>query len=222
MFQTIKEKLRNTGVYNFVGSYLQRRRARAFDKKYNVETAREVKLRELKIDSPNVNLGEMYAGTDPKSFKSIFNGLAINFEDFVFVDLGSGKGRVLLMASDFPFKEIIGVEFSPELNETANRNIASYKNSSQKCRRIESIHQDAVLFALPPHPTVFYIFNPFKPEIFSKMLGNIEKSLAENPREIYFVCANPFPKQVFEGIKNFKKFYADTWYSIFNNIDSVK
>jgi hypothetical protein len=106
MISSIKKKIRKTKLYDFVGNYFFVRRAKSFDKKYNVETAREVRLHELEIDSPNVEQGVFYAGTDPKSFRRIIDSLKIEFENFVFVDLGSGKGRVLLMACDLPFKKL--------------------------------------------------------------------------------------------------------------------
>jgi hypothetical protein len=39
----------------------------------------------------------------------------------VFVDLGSGKGRVILEAAQYPFHHVIGVEIAPEL--TAGRRV---------------------------------------------------------------------------------------------------
>ena len=49
-----------------------------------------------------------------------------DFHDFVFIDLGSGKGRTLLMASDYPFRRIIGVELLPALHQAAQDNLGKY------------------------------------------------------------------------------------------------
>lgn len=217
MFDSIKQKLRNTKAYDFVGNYFYIYRAEQFDKKYNVETAREVRLHELEIDSPNVRHGVFYAGTDPKSFRRIFEGLKIEFKDFAFVDLGSGKGRALLMASEFPFKKIVGVEFSPELNAVAQKNILRYKNSAQKCSHIETICQDATLYDLPPEPCVLYVFNAFHARIVAEVLRNIERSFDENPREIYFIYANPVHNEVLQENEFFTEIYADAWYSVYKN-----
>jgi hypothetical protein len=55
-----------------------------------------------------------YQPTELALFHSMIEVLreraGINFSEFVFVDLGSGKGRTLLMASDYPFRRIAGVE----------------------------------------------------------------------------------------------------------------
>jgi histone methylation protein DOT1 len=70
--------------------------------------------------------GRPYFATEPWLFQQMMQALPIDFTQFTFVDLGSGKGRVLLMASDYPFKRIIGVEFMPELHRVAQENIRKY------------------------------------------------------------------------------------------------
>ncbi len=217
MLSQIKERIRKTKAYDYFGNQLYVRRAEAFDKKHNVETAREVRLHELKIDSPNVKHGVFYAGTDPKSFRHIFDVLQINLENFVFIDLGSGKGRALLMASERPFKKIIGVEFSKELNEIARKNIVSFTNSEQKCRDVEALCQDATLFVPPPEPCIFYVFNAFHAGIVAEVLENIERSCSENSRDIYFIYANPVHIEVLRENSFFNEVYSDSWYSIYKN-----
>ena len=46
----------------------------------------------------------------------------IEHDRFTFVDFGAGKGRVLMMACEYPFKQVIGVELSRKLHATASRN----------------------------------------------------------------------------------------------------
>ena len=84
-----------------------------------------------------------------------------DFHDFVFIDLGSGKGRTLLMASDYPFRRIVGVELLPALHQAAQENLSKYRSESQKCFALESICADATEFPFPAEPTVLYLFNPF-------------------------------------------------------------
>lgn len=217
MMNAVKEKIRNSAAYAHLGRYIYTLRNRSFDRRHNVETAREVTLEELSIDSPNRQYGVMYAGTDPKSFKKLFDNFEIDHEKFVFVDLGSGKGRVLLMAAEYPFQKITGVEFAAELNAIAQKNIRNYRNKKQKCMNLESVRADAAEFVPPAQPTIYYIFNPFLAEVLSKVVNNIEQSLADNPREIYFIYAYPTQKHIFEQSPVFNEIYSDEWYSIFKN-----
>lgn len=215
--ETIKQKLRETRAYELIGDKIFKLRGQLFDWRYKVETAREVELSELEADSPNFVHGVKYAGTDPKSFAKLFSDWQINFEEFEFIDLGSGKGRVLLMASEYAFKKITGVEYSRELYEIARKNIENYRSPSQKCRRIESVNKDATLFAIPHDPLVFYIFNPFNAQVLKKVIKNIEQSLLQKPREIYFVYANPLHEEVLKNSEFFTLDYADPWYSIYKS-----
>ena len=81
-----------------------------------------------------------------------------DFRDFVFVDLGSGKGRTLLMASDYPFRRIVGVELLPALHQAAQNNLSKYRSESQKCFALEAICGDATGFPFPAEPLVLYLF----------------------------------------------------------------
>ena len=56
-----------------------------------------------------------------------------DFRDFIFIDLGSGKGRALLMASDYPFRRIVGVELLPQLHRAAQDNLTKYRSETQQC-----------------------------------------------------------------------------------------
>jgi hypothetical protein len=41
-----------------------------------------------------------YQPTDPAEFREMMKALPIDFREFTFVDIGSGKGRTLLMAAE--------------------------------------------------------------------------------------------------------------------------
>ncbi|MGH9634434.1 MAG: class I SAM-dependent methyltransferase [Candidatus Angelobacter sp.] len=111
---------------------------------------------------------------------SAYTGL----QEFNFIDLGSGKGRVLLMAADYPFKRIIGVELMPKLHRAAQENIAKYP-SERQCRQIKSICMDARDFEFPDGPLVVYLFNPFSESTFALILKSLRTSVEQAPRPVY-------------------------------------
>jgi SAM-dependent methyltransferase len=166
-----------------------------FDSQHGVETEGErdgwTFLSDLNIASPNWIYGTNYIGTEPERFTEIFACLHLNFERFTFIDFGSGKGRVLLMASQFPFKSILGIEFSPELLAIAQRNIERYANPTQRCMRIESVCMDFVDFQFPPEPCVLYFYDPCEVKVLTKVVENLRLSLQELPRKVYAVCLAP-------------------------------
>lgn len=126
-----------------------------------------------------------YFATEPWLFEQIMQALQIDFSQFTFIDLGCGKGRVLLMASDYPFKKIIGVEFMPDLHRAAQKNIAGYSNDRQRCRQIETLCMDARDFQFPLEPLVVYLFNPFSEPAFAHVLQNLRRSVEQTPRPVY-------------------------------------
>jgi hypothetical protein len=140
-----------------------------------------------------------YFATEPWLFQQIMEALALSIQqsavsqglaqgalrDFTFIDLGSGKGRVLLMTSDYPFKRIIGVEFMPELHRAAQKNIAGYTDDRQRCRQIETVCMDARDFDFPAGPLIVYMFNPFSEAAFAQVLENLRRSVETSPRPVY-------------------------------------
>jgi SAM-dependent methyltransferase len=166
-----------------------------FDLLHRVDTDGEWEgwtfLSDLDIASPNWIYGRNYAGTEPERFAEIVSCLRIDFEDFAFIDFGSGKGRALLMASEFPFKSIVGIEFSPELHAIAQQNIQKYANSTQRCTRIESVCMDFADFRLPPEACVLYFFDPCEEKVLRKVFENLRASLQEHPRKIYVAYLAP-------------------------------
>src|SRR5580704_1011434 len=83
-----------------------------FDVTHGVETSTRAHPTDLKISSPNSLSSAGYWPTPPELFHEAFSTFSINYSEFTFIDFGSGKARVLLLASDYPFRKIIGVEFS--------------------------------------------------------------------------------------------------------------
>jgi hypothetical protein len=126
-----------------------------------------------------------YFATESWLFEQIMQALLIDFSQFTFIDLGCGKGRVLLMASEYPFKKIVGVEFIPELCHVAQKNIDGYTSDRQECRQIEAICIDARDFQFPAEPLVVYLFNPFSESTFAQILENLRRSIEQAPRPVY-------------------------------------
>jgi hypothetical protein len=140
-----------------------------------------------------------------------------DFHDFIFIDLGSGKGRTLLMASDYPFGRILGVELLPALHQTAQENLDNYKNESQKCFALESINADATEFAFPAEPTVLYLFNPFPEEGLRRVMENLERSLREHPRTTYVLYHNPLLEIILSQSPMLHKICGTHQYSIYKS-----
>ena len=166
-------------------------------------------------------LHSAYQPTDPAGFREMLDALAahsqLNFRDFTFLDLGSGKGRTLLMASDYPFRRIFGVELLPALDQIAQENLRLYKSDSQKCFAIESLCADAISFSFPDEPLVIYLFNPFGESGLCRVVSNLEQSLRANPRPVYVLYYNPLLEHVLSESTALQKICGTAQYSVFRS-----
>ena len=169
-----------------------------FDVKYGTDTSGIVQPWDLGLPADSVLHAVQYGTAMVDVFTDLLRNLPIRYEDFVFIDLGSGKGRALLLASFFPFKKIIGVELSRSMHEIARGNIQLFADQGQQCFDIESICDDAGTYALPNENIVFYLFNPFDEQIMRAVLSNIERSLQQLPRTIYIAYLKPAHRAVFD------------------------
>jgi SAM-dependent methyltransferase len=141
-----------------------------------------------------------YQPTEPQFFRDMIADLCIDYSQFTFVDVGSGKGRTLLMASDYPFRRILGVELLPNLHRIAQENIEKYRNVTQRCFNLQSICGDAREFDFPSEPLVLYLFNPFPEHVLTEVMQNLASSLRQNPRPVYVVYLNPLLEQALTRI----------------------
>jgi SAM-dependent methyltransferase len=141
--------------------------------------------------------GGQYQPSDPALFHEILNSLPVAVDGFTFIDLGSGKGRTLLMASEYPFRRIIGVELLAELNQIAQQNVARYRSEQQKCFAIDSHTGDARSFEFSCGALVLYLFNPFPEYVLREVLANLHRSVMAFPREVYVIYHNLVHENVF-------------------------
>jgi hypothetical protein len=157
-----------------------------------------------------------YQPTDPALFQEMMASLTIAFDTFTFVDIGSGKGRTLLMASDYPFRRILGVELIAELHQAAVENIRAYQSATQRCSQIEALCADACEFPFPAEPLVLYLFNPLPESGLTRVIASIERSVAANPRPVWVLYHNPLLERVIGERTVFLRVGGTEKYSIYS------
>jgi SAM-dependent methyltransferase len=136
--------------------------------------------------------GNMYGAVRVSNAQHALQDLPIaDFRDYTFFDIGSGKGRMLFIAAEHPFHKICGVEFARHLHEASRDNIQNYRHRRQRCTNIESIEANAAEFVFPNDNLVLFLFNPFGPQVMSRMLANLEQSIAQHPRHVILLLLWP-------------------------------
>lgn len=175
-----------------------------FDIRYGTDTAGEIQLCDLKIDSDNISEGNWYQATKERPFKNLMEIFSFP-ENSVFVDLGSGKGKVLLMASAYAFKRVVGIEFASELCEIAKINISQFKKKIISEVNIEIIEADVAQYEIKDDENIFYIANFFDSTVMDKVLKNIEVSLQKKPRKLWLIYHNPLCREVVDANVHFEE-----------------
>jgi SAM-dependent methyltransferase len=187
-----------------------RRRERQFDSQFNVDTRQQKGFGWMAgLSGNNWKYGTGYEPVPIKVFTDVLRSLTIPFEDSAFVDFGSGKGRSLLLAAQFPFKEILGVEYSSQLNEVAVQNIRSYRNEKRKCKTIRSVCQDAAVAQIPLDSLVLFFNHPFDEHVFRPLIERIENSLVQTPRQCIVVYFDPQCADLFDDSPLFERTELD-------------
>src|SRR5690242_3123851 len=104
-----------------------------FDLRHGLDTAGYLSKRDLVTGHPHDAYLTGYSAVAPSVFRQMcrrwVDTLAARgrVQAFSFIDVGAGKGRALLLASELPFRKIIGVELSKELARIAAHNIHKWK-----------------------------------------------------------------------------------------------
>ena len=158
-----------------------------------------------------------YQPTEPALFQEMMASLPIEFDGFTFVDLGSGKGRTLLMASEYLFRKIVGVELVAELHRAAEQNIREYRSPTQRCAQMEAVCTDACEFVFPDTPLVLYLFNPLPEAGLRRVIRNLEQSLEKSPRPVWIVYHNPAMEGVLKASRVLMRVGGTEQYSVFTS-----
>lgn len=175
----------------------RRESAEPFDERFGVDTAGIVHLGGLHIASSNWIHGLQYQPIGTPDFQSLLAPTGIDIASATFVDLGSGKGRAVLLAIQLPFKRIVGVEFSEELNAIAEKNLRIFPAAERRCQDVALLLGDAAQFVFPDGPLVIYLYNPFEIPVMQQVVANIAAAYRANPRPMVVLYFTPL--------------YADLW-----------
>lgn len=158
---------------------------KAFDSKHGVQTGGIQNLFDLNIKGNNRLLGIPHIACNPEEFERGLAAVNIDYSQFTFIDLGSGKGRALMLAAQHPFRHIIGVEFAEELHRAAEENFRKLAAAwGAPNDRIKLVHEDAGEYPLPDDPLLIFLYQPFGEELMRKVAKKVLKSYCLSPRKI--------------------------------------
>ena len=145
-----------------------------------------------------------------KALKAVRKLSGRGFSESTLVDFGCGKGRVLMVGSEFGFKKVVGVEVSPDLCREAEANIGAYIARRRKPFEFQIVNADVTCFEIPPDADVLYFFGWFDGDVLDQVARNIVRSRERFPRAIWAIYVKATYGEVF-GNHGFRTVGHLTW-----------
>jgi SAM-dependent methyltransferase len=191
-------------------------RARRFDRRHGIETSAVVPVVEMQdVDAALASHAVHYEPSTLPKFERAMRALPVEYSRYTFVDYGSGKGRVLLLAARYPFRRVIGVEMSAALTSVAAANVRSYERLNRLSTTIELVHGDARDFAVPEGDLIAYFYNPFDETVLETVWDHLRTSVRQTPRSLFIVYINPLHRRIFDQDAELHCVYTDASVAVY-------
>jgi SAM-dependent methyltransferase len=166
-----------------------------WDRRYGVDTSGQIDLPNVEVLGPNRDGGYSAVSTSPQAYAFLSAFFPADWKKFTFVDIGCGKGRVLLLAALRGFETIIGIEFAPLICQVAEQNLANF--SGPRPVHWSVINADATTIVLPSDvPLLIYCFNPFKAEVWKSFMPVLLKGSDSNRKPLCLVLSGTIPAEL--------------------------
>jgi SAM-dependent methyltransferase len=164
-----------------------------FDLRHQVDTSGLLYAPAITSGHPHDRHNTAYWGTAPSLFhgalarwQESLAGTPYTLADYTLIDIGSGKGRVVFLASEYPFRRILGVELNPNLTAIAGQNLARWQTTPHACADIAFLQSDALAVDLPETPTLLYLFNPFDAHVMQLLLTRLQSAARFTPIDLIY------------------------------------
>ena len=172
---------------------------RRYDKALGIDTGGEIVGKRLMLGPEQASYAKGYAGTPPRVAEHLIGLVADRARGFTFVDYGSGKGRVLLIAARYQFDRVVGLEVSEPLIRLAAANVAAYARNHPELRPIELVQADAANYEIPETPCVLFFYDPFQASLMERIGQQVQASFVVKPRKLFIIYYSPALAYVFDA-----------------------
>lgn len=170
----------------------------SFDAKYGTDTGGYLSPEDLVTGLKNDALNYGYSAIAPSVFrqachrwKETLAAVSGRIEAYTFVDVGAGKGRALFLASELPFRKIIGIELNPDLARIAERNVERWHRVAHSKANIRVVAEDAMSFRWPRPPLLVYLYNPFDGSLIAQLADKLAAESAGGAGLVDILYVNP-------------------------------
>lgn len=162
-----------------------------------VDTGGHVPIRDMDVISDNFQDDYHYGATPRLMIRWIHRAIPGSKRDWTFVDVGAGRGRVMVEAAKQPYKQVVGIELVRGLKLDADANLAAMDPKTVKAEMVDNRLADATTFDVPAGPLVFYLANTLGGELLQRFLDHVLDHHATSGSEMLFFYMNPESPEVF-------------------------
>jgi SAM-dependent methyltransferase len=114
-----------------------------------------------------------YEPTRPAVVEAFLDRLGLDWTQWSFVDLGCGKGRVVLLAARRPFRRVVGIEISSGMLAIAQKNLGRFQAQVPLAAPVHLVCGDVADCPLPDGNLLLYLFNPFSGAVLRRVLTRL-------------------------------------------------
>lgn len=163
--------------------------------KYSSKTLIPAELKDLTITGNNIKEGSPYEAASFYMIAQLLTAFRKISGQTSIIDLGCGKGRMMMVAPHFGFSGITGIDFAKEACEQA---VANLKKKEKQFPKIKwkVVAKDVEDYVISPSDSVFFLFNPFNQTVLKNFVKKLEASCDQFPRTTCFIYASPLHQQV--------------------------
>jgi SAM-dependent methyltransferase len=185
-----------------------------FDLKWGVETSGLIPGRFLKTGHTHDRYSTAYFGVAPSVFRALLKRWqqrakpVAPIEQFTFIDVGAGMGRAMLLAAEYPFQRVVGIELNPLLVKVAQHNLEIWRVAGRARTQMQVICGDAVDAPFVKGPCLVFLFNPFGPSVMRRLLKRLAVDFAERAGQLDLLYVNHEQERVIERQAGFTRLFV--------------
>jgi hypothetical protein len=178
-----------------------------FDRRHGVDTAGKVELARPEEST-------FYQGAASSEVYAVCETLSIDPKQYTFVDIGAGKGRVLMIASLFGFARIEGVEFAKELVAVCRNNLDIFSANNPSLCAPTVLCMDALEYEIPKGPLVIFMNNPFNGKLFESFARRVRTARVGSDAPCFIAYVAPLNHDaLIEAIPELRVIKAPPYYA---------
>ena len=147
-----------------------------YDLWHGTQTQRNLPRRALQSESTQLDCATWYSPVPVSTLRCILQQRMMDYSETTFIDYGCGPGRAMLVASEFSFKAIVGIEFATNLTLQAERNLNRARQQSPQLSHWDIYSGDASDYLPPQDNCFFFLYAPFYGRVLDTVLENIRQA----------------------------------------------